>query len=394
MTELSIVMPCLNEAETVARCVDKARRYLEQAGIDGEVVVADNGSTDGSPAIALAHGARVVEVAEKGYGNALMGGIRAARGRFVIMGDADDSYDFADLDPFVEKLREGYDLVMGNRFLGGIEKGAMPALHRYVGNPVLSGVGRLFFRAPVGDFHCGLRGFRRDSLLALNLRTTGMEFASEVVVKASLAGQRICEVPTTLHPDGRSRPPHLRSFRDGWRHLRFLFVYSPRWLFLYPGLVMLLVGLVASAVLVAGPVSIGDITFDIGTLLLASALAIVGYQSVLFAVLTNAYASSVGFLPPGGQLPRIAEKLTFERGILVGLGVFAFGLLAAFAAFWRWRSTGFGDLDASQTVRTLTPAVLGLVLGFQTVLSGLFLSILAVGRAEHPTEAAETSVVS
>ncbi|UUZ60012.1 glycosyltransferase family 2 protein [Nocardioides sp. B-3] len=277
--ELSIVMPCLNESETLATCIRHALTFLATSGVVGEVIIADNGSTDGSQQIALDEGARVVNVPEKGYGAALIGGIAAAHGTYVAMGDADDSYDFEGPGPFVDELRKGADLVMGNRFRGGIEPGAMPPLHKYLGNPVLSLVGRLFFNAPVKDFHCGLRAFRRDSITALSLRTTGMEFASEMVVKASLSGLHIVEVPTTLRKDGRSRPPHLRSWRDGWRHLRFLMLYSPRWVFFYPGLLLTALGLIATAVLLAGPVSIGEFGLDIGTMLYAAAIAVVGYLS-------------------------------------------------------------------------------------------------------------------
>jgi hypothetical protein len=371
-------MPCLNEAETVATCVRKARAFLAAAGVEGEVVVADNGSTDGSPTLAEQAGARVVHVDERGYGSALMGGIRAAQGRYVIMGDADDSYDFTALQPFLDRLRAGDDLVMGNRFAGGIAPGAMPALHRYLGNPVLSFVGRLLFKAPVGDFHCGLRGFDRAAVLGLDLRTTGMEWASEVVVRATLSGLVVSEVPTTLSPDGRTRPPHLRSFRDGWRHLRFLLIFSPRWLFLYPGLAVMAAGLLATVLLVAGPISLGSVTFDVGTLLLAVALTIVGYQSVLFAVLTKVYAVSEGLMPSGRAYARIEGRLSLERMLGAGALVFLVGIVAAVAAFWRWRDAGFGELDAQQTVRTLAPALLGMVLGVQTILFGLFKSILGV----------------
>ena len=265
--ELTVVMPCLNEAETVATCVRKAIGFLAESGISGEVLVADNGSTDGSQRLATDAGARVVPISDKGYGNALMGGIVAARGKYVIMGDADDSYDFTNLMPFVNELRKGADLVMGNRFRGGIAPGAMPPLHKYLGNPVLSFIGRLFFRSKIGDFHCGLRGFSRDSVMALNLQATGMEFASEMVVKATLAGQRVTEVPTTLSKDGRSRPPHLRSWRDGWRHLRFLLLFSPRWLFLYPGLALLVVGSAVTTALYFSPLRIGGAGLDIHTML-------------------------------------------------------------------------------------------------------------------------------
>src|SRR6202522_615757 len=294
--ELTVVMPCLNEAETGASGALKAIGFLTESGIDGEVLIADNGSTDGSQQLAEAEGARVVNVQEKGYGNALMGGILAARGQYVIMGDADDSYDFTNLMPFVEELRKGADLVMGNRFAGGIAEGAMPPLHRYLGNPVLSFVGRLFFRSKIGDFHCGLRGFNRDSVLALNLQTAGMEFASELVVKAALYGQHVTEVPTTLAKDGRSRPPHLHTWRDGWRPLRFLVLFTPRWLFFLPGLVLLIAGLVVGAIVVPHPFRVGAVTFDVDTLVAASAAVVIGLQAVLFWLVTQVYARAEGVL--------------------------------------------------------------------------------------------------
>src|SRR5262245_15428578 len=303
--ELTILMPCLDEAATVARCVDKARAFLARAGIEGEVVVADNGSTDGSRALAERAGARVVEVARRGYGAALAAGIAAARGRYVIMGDADDSYDFSRLEGFVEKLREGHLLVMGNRFRGGIRPGAMPPLHRYLGNPVLSFIGRLFFRAPVRDFHCGLRGFDRAAALSLGLRTPGMEFASELVVKAALAGWRIAEVPTTLDPDGRGRPPHLRSWRDGWRHLRFLLLFSPRWLFFYPGAALLLLGASLTTALYFAPLRIGGIGLDVHSMLYASAAALLGMQLCLFALFARVSAQLAGLLPERPAVQRV-----------------------------------------------------------------------------------------
>ena len=269
-------MPCLNEAETLAICVRKARGFLDASRIQGEVIVADNGSQDGSVAIALQEGARIVPVAARGYGAALLGGIADARGRYIIMGDADDSYDFSDLGTFVEQLRAGADLVVGNRFRGGIAPGAMPLLHRYLGNPILSFLGRLFFFVKIGDFHCGLRGFNRDRILALGLRTTGMEFASEMVVRSALAGYRIAEVPTTLRPDGRSRPPHLRTWRDGWRHLRFLLMYSPRWLFFYPGLALLAFGLIGTVLLLPGRFYIGSVGIDIHTFIVACISILLG----------------------------------------------------------------------------------------------------------------------
>ena len=295
--ELTVLMPCLNEAETIGICVKNAREYIDSRNIDGEVVVADNGSTDGSQAIAEERGARVIPVAYKGYGSALLGGISAARGRFVIMGDADNSYDFSMLDPFIDKLREGYDLVIGNRFKGGIKPGAMPLLHRYLGNPLLTGIGRMFFRSPVGDFHCGLRGFNRQAVANLGLVASGMEFASEMVVKATLQRLKIAEVPTTLSPDGRTRPPHLRSWRDGWRHLRFLLLFSPRWLFLYPGAALMILGLVSMAWLLPGPRQVGGLTFDVHTLAYSAAAIVCGFQAVAFAVFTKIYGINAKLLP-------------------------------------------------------------------------------------------------
>jgi glycosyltransferase involved in cell wall biosynthesis len=297
MTELTILMPCLNEAETIETCIRKARGYLERSGISGEIVIADNGSTDGSQAMAEALGARVVDVPVKGYGAALGAGIEAARGRYVIMGDSDDSYDFSRLDAFVEKLRGGADLVMGNRFRGGIAPSAMPPLHRYLGNPVLSTIGRVFFRAPVGDFHCGLRGFSRQAILGLKLNTPGMEFASEMVIKATIMGLKVTEVPTTLSPDGRSRPPHLRSWRDGWLHLKLLLTFAPNWLFYYPGMALLAVGTAVFLALLGGPIAIAGVTFDIASLILASALVLIGFQLVCFYALARLHTVRRGLLP-------------------------------------------------------------------------------------------------
>ena len=335
MTELTILMPCLNEAATVGSCVAKARSFLERAGIDGEVLIADNGSDDGSRMLAQRAGARVIEVAERGYGAALAAGIAAARGRCIIMGDADDSYDFARLDGFVAKLREGYPLVMGNRFRGGIQRGAMPLLHRYLGNPVLSFVGRLFFGAKVGDFHCGLRAFDRQAVGALHLRTTGMEFASELVVRASLAGWRIAEVPTALHPDGRGRPSHLRSWRDGWRHLRLLLLFSPRWLFLYPGLALLFTGIVLTTLLYFSPLRLGAAGLDIHSMLYASAAALLGLQLCLFALFARTAAQVAGLLPRNATLERLLRLLYLERGLLLGLALALAGFLWSAAAFWK-----------------------------------------------------------
>jgi len=378
--ELTVLMPCLNEAETVATCVAKAHAWLTSNGVAGEVVVADNGSTDGSQQLAAAAGARVVDIPTKGYGAALRGGIEAARGTYVIMGDADDSYDFTELGPFVDQLRDGADLVMGNRFKGGIEPGAMPWLHRYIGNPVLSTIGRVFFRLKVQDFHCGLRGFRRDRIQALGLRTTGMEFASEMVVRAGLRNLDVREVPTILRPDGRTRKPHLRTWHDGWRHLRFLLLYSPRWLFLIPGFVMFVLGLLCTAVLVVGSVTIGSATFDLSALVYAMALTIVGHQAVTFALFTKIYAVTKGFLPPDDRLDRFGGRFQLERGLLTGLLIFVVGLGCAVASFLRWRDHGFGELDPGQQLRVVVPAALGLILGVSTVLGSFFLSILGMDK--------------
>jgi glycosyltransferase involved in cell wall biosynthesis len=373
-------MPCLNEAETLETCVTKALGYLEKAGIDGEVIVADNGSDDRSPEIAAQAGARVVHVPSRGYGSALRAGIEASRGTCIIMGDADDSYDFTRLDPFVERLREGYDLVMGNRFAGGILPGAMPPLHRYLGNPVLTWVGRLFFRSPLRDFHCGLRGFSREAIERLDLRTTGMEFASEMVVKASLFGLKVAEVPVTLSPDGRSRPPHLRSWRDGWRHLRFLLLYSPRWLFLYPGVLMMLAGSLLTLWLLPGPRSVGSVTFDIHTLLYAVMVIVLGFQTVLFAVFSKIFAISEGLLPEDATLNRMFRYVTLETGLIAG-GTLAFlGLVSTVTLVARWSMADFGPLDPVVTFRLVIPAVLLLILGCQLVLGSFFLSILGLRR--------------
>ena len=382
--ELTVVMPCLNEAETVATCVRKAVGFLREHDISGEVVIADNGSTDGSQQLATDAGARVVPVSEKGYGNALMGGIVAARGRFIIMGDADDSYDFTNLMPFVQSLRDGADLVMGNRFKGGIEPGAMPALHRYIGNPVLSSIGRLFFSSKIGDFHCGLRGFRRDSVMRLGLQATGMEFASELVVKATLAKQRITEVPTTLAKDGRSRPPHLRSWRDGWRHLRFLLLFSPRWLFFVPGLVVFVLGIVIGAVVIPRPFSIGSVTFDVDTLVAASAMIVIGFQSVLFALFTQVYASAEGFLPEDKRVRHILKTLSLERGLLAGAVLGIAGIVGLAVSLSYWHSASFGSLDYNHALRIVVPSVTALIVSCQIILGTFFLSILGIRRTRHP----------
>jgi glycosyltransferase involved in cell wall biosynthesis len=373
-------MPCLDEAETVATCVGKARGWIEARGVSGEVVVADNGSTDGSQDLASKAGARVVPVKARGYGAALAGGIAAARGRYVIMADADDSYDFSRLDAFLEKLRAGSQLVMGNRFAGGIAPGAMPPLHRYLGNPVLTFIGRLFFHSPCSDFHCGLRGFDRSAVLALDLRTTGMEFASEMVVRATLAGLRLAEVPATLGPAGRSRPPHLRSWRDGWRHLRFLLMYCPRWLFLLPGLVLMLAGVAIFAALLPGPLRLGRATFDIHTLLAGATFLVIGYQAVIFSVLTKVFAITEGLLPEDRQLARAFRHVTLETGLAAGVLLTALGVAGGVATVLGWRAAGFGVLQVSATMRVFVPSMTLWMIGTQTIFASFFLSILGLRR--------------
>lgn len=378
--ELTVVLPCLNEAETLAVCIRKAKASIEGLGIDGEVVIADNGSTDGSQDIARAEGARVVDVPIRGYGAALTAGIADATGEFVIMGDADDSYDLSNLGPFVEALRGGADLVMGNRFAGGIEPGAMPALHRYLGNPVLTAVGRVLFRSPVKDFHCGLRGFRRDAILELDLRTTGMEFASEMVVKATLNKLNIVEVPTTLSPDGRSRAPHLRTWRDGWRHLRFLLLYSPRWLFLYPGMILFLVGLVMGGVLLTGPIQIGEHALDVSALIYSMAAVLIGFQAMLFAAFSRAFVANEGLMPPSTRMQKAFKVLNLERGLIIGLLMLVLGIGLAIYGFIHWGSSDFGALNTRDAVRLAVPAATLSVLGFETVMGSFFLSVLGLSR--------------
>jgi glycosyltransferase involved in cell wall biosynthesis len=378
--ELSIVMPCLNEAETLAACILKAASFLRDNNVRGEIIVADNGSTDGSIAIAVANGARVVPVAQKGYGSALQAGITAATGEFVVMGDADDSYDFSRLDQILARLRSGDELVMGNRFKGGISPGAMPPLHRYFGNPVLSGMGRLFFKSPIGDFQCGLRGFRKDAFERMKLRTTGMEFASEMVVKATLLNLRVSEVPIVLHKDGRSRPPHLRSWRDGWRYLRFLLLFSPRWLFLYPGLGLMLAGLLAGLWLLPGSRHLGRLNFDAQTLLYAGMAILIGFQAVIFAVFTKVFAISEGLLPQDDRFHKTLRHVTLEGGLVTGVILSVFGLGLSMYAVGVWGEAKFGALNPLQTLRLIIPAVVSLTLGCQIILSSFFLSVLGLKR--------------
>ncbi len=376
--EVSIVMPCLNEVETLAACIAEAREAISKGGYTAEIIVADNGSTDGSQLVARELGAKVVDVQRKGYGSALIGGIDAAQGRFVVMGDADASYDFAAIAPLIAKLRDGYDVVVGNRFLGGIQPGAMPWSHRWLGNPVLSTINKMFFHAPVGDTHCGLRAFTKGAYDKMRLRATGMEFASEMVIKASLKGMRITEVPVVLRPDGRSRPPHLRTWRDGWRHLRFMLLFSPRWLFLYPGLALLVIGLGLSALLIAGPLRVGGVRLDIHTMLVAGFLALLGYQLVLFAVFTKMFAIREGFHPPHPALQTLLRYITLEVGLLAGALMALGGLVALVLAVTSWQSVGFGNLNPSTTMREVIPAVVLLSLGTQTIFASFFISILSI----------------
>jgi glycosyltransferase involved in cell wall biosynthesis len=378
--ELSILMPCLNEAETLEICIEKAQKSLRELDIVGEVIIADNGSTDGSQDIATRMGARVVPVVAKGYGSALMGGIMAARGVYIIMGDADDSYDFSNLGPFVEKLRGGWDLVMGNRFQGGIKPGAMPPLHKYFGNPALTWIGQLFFSSPAGDFNCGLRGFRRESILKLDLQTTGMEFAGEMVVKASIYKLRVTEVPTVLSPDGRSRPPHLRTWRDGWRNLRFMLVYSPRWLFLYPGAALMILGLIIVVWLLPGTQKIGSISFDVHTLLYGAIAIIIGFQAVTFAFFTKIFAISEKLLPEDPKLNKIFRYVTLETGLIVGVTLILIGIVGSFLSLTIWSETAFGTLDPFKTLRLVIPSLTCLTVGLQMVLSSFFLSVLGLKR--------------
>lgn len=371
-------MPCLNEAETLETCIQKANRFLLENNIIGEVLIADNGSTDGSQEIAINNGARVARIATLGYGAALIGGSLEARGKYVIMGDADDSYDFLNLMPFVEKLREGYELVMGNRFKGGIEKGAMPPLHKYLGNPVLSFIGRLFYPSEIGDFHCGLRGYHRKSMLELELQTTGMEYASEMVVKATLSKFKMTEVATTLAKDGRSRAPHLRSFRDGWRHLKFLLMHSPKWLFLFPGIAMFFIGLIGEIVLAIGPIKVGRISFDIHTLLYASMLMLVGFQFIMFSLFTTIFARNSKFIPIDEKIDRMLEKVTTEKGALVGSILCVLGFLSTCIAFFLWQQTSFGNLAPQVMMRITIPALSSIVIGVQMIFGSFFVGILNI----------------
>ena len=375
---ISIVMPCLNEAETLAVCIRKALSAIVAAGVPGEVVIADNGSTDGSLAIAAAEGARIVNVPIRGYGAALFAGFEAAHGKYILMADADDSYDFSHLPRFLAALDAGADLVVGNRFQGGIKPGAMPFLHRYLGNPVLSYLGRLLFRIPVGDFHCGIRAFRKDAFLRMNLRTTGMEFASEMIVKSSLLGLKITEVPTTLSPDGRTRAPHLRTWRDGWRHLRFLLLYSPRWLFLYPGLAATLAGFLVTIWLLPAERAIGSVHFDVDTLTCAIGLMLIGVHISVFAVSAKVFGMREGFLPDDPKFQRLFLYFQLESGLLLGIFFLLAGFIAMAYAVVVWRQASFGPLLPTHMLRLVLPAAASLMLGVEIVFSSFFLSLLGM----------------
>jgi glycosyltransferase involved in cell wall biosynthesis len=382
--ELSIVMPCLNEAETLERCIVKAQAYLARSGVAGEVVIGDNGSTDGSQEIARRLGARVVDVPVRGYGAAIYGAVLAARGRTCIMGDSDDSYDFSKLDVFVRAMREGAALVMGNRFKGGIGPGAMPWKNRYIGNPILSGIGQLLFRTPIRDFHCGMRGFTREAFLAMDLRTTGMEFASEMVIKATLLKMDIREVPATLDKDGRSRPPHLRPWRDGWRHLRFMLLFSPNWLFFYPGLLVMVAGIVLGGGLLAAPVHVGGLRLSVGTLIYCVTMVEVGFQAVLFALLSRVYAVQEGLVPQSARM-RLADRMfTLESGLLAGLGLVVLGFVLLFYAVSIWSGARFGVLDVNEIARICIASSLSISLGFEVMLSSLLLSTLKLNVRHMP----------
>ena len=376
--ELTILMPCLNEAETIGICIKKAKSFLKKNKINGEILISDNGSTDNSIIIAEKLGARITKTSINGYGSALINGIKEAKGKYIIMGDADDSYDFTQLMCFVEKLRSGFELVIGNRFKGGIKKGAMPFLHRYFGNPVLSGIGRLFFKTKNFDFHCGLRGFSKQAILSINLNTLGMEFASEMIVKSILYKLKITEVPVTLFPDGRTRAPHLRSWSDGWRHLKFLLMFSPNWLFLYPGLLLTILGLTGTTILSFTSIKINNISFDVHTMLFSVLMVIIGVQTVSFSVITNTYARRVRLYPVKDNLLEKLASLSLEKGLIVGSTLFIFGLTMSIVGLVIWAEKSFGDLMPSSMLRLLLPAVLTLSIGCQIIFTSFLIGIFQI----------------
>jgi len=379
--KLTVLMPCLNEAETLERCIQKAHKGAQasRAAQSYEILIADNGSTDGSQDIARANGARVVDIPVRGYGAALQGGIKAAYGEYVIMADSDDSYDFSVLEPFLEKLDAGYDLVMGTRMKGRIMPDAMPFLHHYLGNPVLTFIGNLFFKVKLSDFHCGMRAFRRDTMLALNLRTTGMEYASEMVISAALHHVKRTEIPITLYPDGRTRPPHLRTWRDGWRHLRFMLLYSPRWLFLYPGLLLMVFGGLISLPLFFAPLQLGPITLDVHTLLITATLTVIGVQLVFLAVFARTYAARIGVLPPNPHLESLLDRFTLGRGLVLGAALMFSGLMVYAVSFFAWSSTGFAPIfDYQPTLRAVILGTLTLLTGISVFFNSFVVSLLTI----------------
>jgi len=374
--EFSLVMPCLNEVETLEACIRKAQQGLAKTGVVGEIIVADNGSTDGSLELAARLGARIVHVKQRGYGSALRGGILAARGRYIIMADADDSYDWSDLQPFVTALRQGSPLVMGTRLKGRIMPHAMPFLHRYLGNPVLTGLGRLFFRTHISDFHCGMRGFQREVIMKLGLVTTGMEFATEMVVRASLAGLKMSEVPITLYPDGRSRPPHLRTWRDGWRHLSFMLLLSPNWVFLYPGLFLLGVGVLGSVLLLPAPLVVGGVNFDVHSLLVLSTLGLVGFQTLLFWAVARVFAAKENLLPASGLIAQLTKGNYLLLGLLTGLALMLAGSAPILFSFLNWANQSFGDLNYQYVLRWLIPGLSLLAAGVSLFFASFVLALL------------------
>ena len=376
--ELTILMPCLNEAETLETCIDKANAWIASSGVSAEVVIADNGSTDGSQEIARRGGARVVDVPTLGYGSALYAGAQSANSKYIIMGDSDDSYDFSNLDQFVNELRLGNDLVMGNRFAGGIEPGAMPWKNRYIGNPALSLVGRILFRIPIRDFHCGIRGFSKEAFKRMDLRTSGMEFASEMVIKARLLGMPIAEVPTTLRVDGRTRPPHLKPWRDGWRHLRFMLALSPKWLFVIPGSLILFLGALLYIPLLAGPLELAGIQFGVNSLFLSQAFVIVGFVSVVLGTAIRFFAAREGLLPTNIFIQRLGKAPIFELGTLIGFALLLGGLVFGLAAFSEWASVGFGQLPADKLIRTVSASSTLFIIGGLTISSSLLFGFLSL----------------
>ena len=376
--ELTILMPCLNEAETLEICIKKALKSIKDNNIKGEVLIADNGSTDGSQDIAKANGARVINVHIKGYGSALIEGTKQAYGKYIIMGDADDSYDFSNIMPYVKKLREGYELVMGNRFKGGIEKGAMPWSHKYIGTPIISFLGKLFYKSKVGDFNCGMRGYNKESILNLDLKCTGMEYASEMIVQANLNNLKIGEIATTLKKDGRTRSPHLKTFSDGWRHLKFLLMYSPRWLFLYPGLILILIGLVGSLLFMIKDIHIGNIVLGVHSRLYFGAMIVVGFQIVTCSLFAKTYAIHSGMNPKTDKISNLLNKITLEKGLIIGIFLAIIGLALSIYSLCIWQNAAWGNLNPVDVMPITIPAVYLIIIGIQMTFSSFLLGILNI----------------